>query len=443
MSVILENTSFQPAPVAQSERITILDSLRGIALLGILLMNIPGFGMPEIQSNDPSVFDEKGINYQFWYYIELIFAGTQRALFSLLFGAGMILFVTRQQKRADGLMPAEYFFRRQLWLLVFGLFNAFVLLWFWDILFDYSLYGMLLFAFYRMKPKGLLIAALISLVLMTARENINLYRTKEMISKGEAIAVKDTSSETLTEKEKAAFASMKEFRDNSTKEAKQKAAKKEIEAYKGSYPELYKVASDKSVHVEMYYTYYLLWDVLVFIFLGMAWYKTGVVTGNASTRFYWILFLGGTVPGIFLTWLQMSPAIQNGFNEFETTKKTIVSYYQVSRVLRSVGFFGLMMLLYKSGLFKWFFALLRPVGQMAFTNYLMQSFMCGLFFYGIGFNRFGELQRYELYIVVAVVWVIEIICSHIWLKYFLFGPIEWIWRSLTYWKIQPMRRSHQ
>lgn len=278
---------------------------------------------------------------------------------------------------------------------------------------------------------------------MTVRENVNLYRSKEMISKGEAISVKDTSTQKLTEKEKAAFESMKEFRDNSTKEAKQKAAKKEIEAYKGSYAELYKVASAKSVHVEMYYTYYLLWDVLVFIFLGMAWYKTGVVTENASTGFYWILFLGCAVPGIFLTWLQMSPAIQNGFNEFETTKKTIVSYYQVARVLRSLGFFGLIMLLYKSGLFKWLFALLRPVGQMAFTNYLMQSFMCGLFFYGIGFNRFGELQRYELYMVVAVVWVIEIAWSHIWLKYFLFGPVEWIWRSLTYWKIQPMKRNDQ
>ena len=91
-------------------------------------------------------------------------------------------------------------------------------------------------------------------------------------------------------------------------------------------------------------------------------------------------------------------------------------------------------------MFKLFFALMKPVGQMAFTNYLMQSFMCGLFFYGIGFGMFGKLQYYEIYYVVAAVWVIEIIWSHLWLRYFKFGPLEWIWRSLTYWKMQPMRR---
>ncbi len=436
-----ENVALQPAPVSQSERITILDSLRGIALLGILLMNIPGFGLPEIQSGDPSVFDEKGINYHWWYYIELIFTGTQRALFSMLFGAGMILFITRQQKRGDSLMSAEYFFRRQLWLLGFGLFNAFVLLWFWDILFAYALFGMLLFAFYRMRPKGLLIAALISLVLMTVRENVDLYRTKSMISQGEAVALKDTSIIKLTEKEKTALESMIEFKEKSTKKAKLKTATIEIAAYKGSYSELYKVASNKSVHVELYYTYYLIWDVLVFIFLGMAWYKSGIITGNGSNKFYWVLFLGGTITGILLAWLRLQPAIINEFNEFEVTKKTMLSYFEISRLLRSIGFFGFIMVLYKSGFFNWFFTLLRPVGQMAFTNYLMQSLLCGIYFYGIGFNKFGELERYELYIVVAVVWLIEIIWSHIWLNFFLFGPVEWVWRSLTYWKKQPIRRN--
>ena len=84
---------------------------------------------------------------------------------------------------------------------------------------------------------------------------------------------------------------------------------------------------------------------------------------------------------------------------------------------------------------------MRPVGQMAFTNYLAQSLMCGLFFYGVGFGYFGKLQIYEMYYVVAAVWVIEIIWSHLWLRYFRFGPMEWLWRSLTYWKWQPIRKE--
>jgi len=105
-------------------------------------------------------------------------------------------------------------------------------------------------------------------------------------------------------------------------------------------------------------------------------------------------------------------------------------------------FFGLIMLLYKSGWFKWLFNLMRPVGQMAFTNYLMQSILCGIFFYGIGFGYFGQLERYQIYFVVAGIWIIEIVWSHIWLHYFLFGPFEWLWRSLTYFKKQPMKKSN-
>jgi uncharacterized protein len=99
------------------------------------------------------------------------------------------------------------------------------------------------------------------------------------------------------------------------------------------------------------------------------------------------------------------------------------------------------MLLYKSGLFNWFFAMMRPVGQMAFTNYLMQSLCVGLIFYGVGLGLFGKLQRYEIYFVVFAVWTVQIIYSHIWLRYFRFGPLEWAWRSLTYWELQPMKKQ--
>ena len=88
-----------PTPVSEQERITILDSLRGIAILGILLMNIPSFGLPGVVGHDPSVLNEHGVNYSTWYLINWIPEGTQRAIFSMLFGAGIILFTTRQEKK--------------------------------------------------------------------------------------------------------------------------------------------------------------------------------------------------------------------------------------------------------------------------------------------------------------------------------------------------------
>ena len=84
--------------------------------------------------------------------------------------------------------------------------------------------------------------------------------------------------------------------------------------------------------------------------------------------------------------------LQYTFNEIDVIKHTRIELYELARVLRSFGVFGLIMLCYKSGWFKWLFKLLRPVGQMAFTNYLMQSVLCGIYFYGVGFGMYGHLQ---------------------------------------------------
>ena len=428
------------APVSQTERIIILDSLRGIAILGILLMNIPGFGLPLVQASDPSVLNETGINYKTWFVVDWAFSGTQRALFSMLFGAGMILFITRLEKRMDGMLPAIYFFRRQMWLLFFGLVNAFVLLWFWDILYAYAIYGMLLFVFYRLSPKKLLVLAFINLLLMTARENKDLYHNKNIIAKGEWVAKIDTTQTKLTEQQKEDFDAMNGLIEKSTREAKIKSSEKEIRAIGGSYESLYEYQGDKAVHVELYYTYFLIWDVLLFMFLGMAFFKNGLLLGKTSYKVYWMLFIGGLGLGLLLSWFRMQSIIDNHFSEFEIGKNVSFEYFEIARTLRSLGFFGLIMLMYKSGWFKWLFALMRPVGQMAFTNYLMQSLLGGLFFYGVGFGYFGKLERHELYYFVAAVWTIEITWSHIWLHYFRFGPLEWLWRSLTYWKKQPFRK---
>lgn len=431
------------APVSQSERIIILDSLRGIAILGILLMNIPGFALPEPVYGDPSVLNEWGtVNFKTWYFIEWFMEGSQRALFSMLFGAGIILFVTRQEKKVDGLWPADYFLRRQLWLMVFGLFNAFILLWFWDILFHYACLGMIMFTFRRLSPKALIIGAAISLLLMTARENLDAFRDRKMIAKGEVIAMMDTTVTKLTEQQKADLGAMTEFKEKTSAEGKKKKMEKSLAAVRGGYGGFYEYQSERSFRGEINYLYYGGWDILVFMFLGMAFFKNGVLMGKASAKVYWGMFIIGLGLGLVLSYFRLKPLIDHQFNYFDYTKDTPFEFYEISRTFRAIGIFGLIMLLYKSGWFKWLFTLMRPVGQMAFTNYLMQSLLVGLFFYGVGLGYFGKLERHEIYYVVGATWLLEIVWSHIWLRYFRFGPLEWAWRSLTYWKKQPMKKTN-
>ncbi|HEX5655185.1 MAG TPA: DUF418 domain-containing protein [Chitinophagaceae bacterium] len=442
MQTVTGELASQAAPVQASERIIILDSLRGIAILGILLMNVPGFALPEPAYGDPSVMNEMGtINYQTWYFIDWALEGSQRALFSMLFGAGIILFISRQEKKLEGLLPADYFFRRQLWLLVFGLFNAFVLLWFWDILFHYACLGMIMFAFRRLSPKQLVVGAAVCLLLMTVRENRDFYESKKIIRKGELVAALDTTTTKLTSRQKEELSAMKAFEERSTVDAKKKRMEKSLASVGGNYADLYAYQSDRSFRTEVNYLYFGGWDILVFMFLGMAFFKSGVLTGQAPTKTYlWMAVLGMGL-GLLVSYFRLQGRIDNQFNAFEIAKNVRFDYYEISRTLRALGIFGIIMLLYKSGWFKWLFALMRPVGQMAFTNYLMQSLIGGLFFYGIGFGMFGKLQRYEIYYFVAAVWALEIIWSHIWLRYFRFGPLEWLWRSLTYWKKQPFRKE--
>ncbi|MGI8598828.1 MAG: DUF418 domain-containing protein [Chitinophagaceae bacterium] len=431
------------APVEQTERIIILDSLRGIAILGILIMNIPGFGLPYVAVFDLTILNElSGANFKAWAIVEGIFEGSMRGLFSMLFGAGMILFISRLEKKNNGIIPAEIYFRRQLWLLFFGLINTYILLWFWDILFVYAVCGMLLFVFRRLPAKSLFIAAGICLILMTARENRDFYKDKMLIKEGEKISRLDTITTKLTAPQKEKLEALQEFKERSSPESKKKIYEKQLRNVLGSWSEVYEQNTSIGVkgHTIVLY-YFLIWDVLIFMFLGMAFFKTGILTGSHTVKTYLLLTIAGLSIGLLLSWLRLSEDLHYNFNRFEKVKGALFEFYELSRFFRSVGIFGLIMLLYKTGWFKWLFNLMRPVGQMAFTNYLMQSIICGLLFFGVGFGLFGKLQRYELYYVVAVVWIFQIIFSHVWLRHYRFGPLEWLWRSLTYWKKQPMSKS--
>jgi uncharacterized protein len=439
-----EATHVSPAaPISQMDRIHIIDSLRGIAILGILLMNIPGFGLAPAAIGDFSMQPQGDLNYYFWYVFGPgVFEGSQRGIFSMLFGAGMYIFVTRLEKRTPGLMPAELFLRRQLWLLLFGMFHAYILFWYWDILYHYAICGIIVFAFRRLSPKYLLIASFACLVLMTARENRDLFKRKAVISKGEAIAKIDTTVTKLSDKQKEQLGAMDEIKKNSKPEEKKKKVEKQLKEIRGGYAELYEARSRMAEESETFGMYYwAIFDVPLFMFLGLAFFKLGILQGEAKTKVYaWMTAIGLGV-GLPLSYLFVTYDVNYNFNYFEIIKNKPFEFYELQRFIHSIGIFGLIMLMYKSGLFKWLFALMRPVGQMAFTNYIMQSVICGIIFTGVGFGLFGKLEYHQLFYVVAAVWAVEIIWSHLWLRYFRFGPLEWLWRSLTYWKKQPIRKE--
>jgi uncharacterized protein len=273
----------------------------------------------------------------------------------------------------------------------------------------------------------LILAAGVCVLLMTARENRNLYQNKSIIEKGETIAAIDTTTTKLTSLQKSALQKMEDFKTRNEPATKVKSMQESIDQVTGSYASVYDYRTNDYIDSLARFIYLSLWDVLIFMLLGIAFFKLGILTGTAPIKVYAWMCVAGLTIGLALSWVLIKHRIDHNFNGFTITKNIPFSFHELSRTPRALGIFGLIMLLYKSNWISGIFSMLRPVGQMAFTNYLMQSLICGL-------------QRYETYLVVLYIWIFQIIFSNIWMRYFLFGPFEWAWRSLTYWQRQPFVR---
>ena len=149
----------------------------------------------------------------------------------------------------------------------------------------------------------------------------------------------------------------------------------------------------------------------------------------------------GYAVGTTIGLLQLHTYLKTDFDETQYINYLPFDLFQEKRLFMTAGHLGLLMLLYKYHLADWFMKLMAKVGQMTLTNYMMQAIIGAVIFYGFGFGLYGKLERYELYYVVLAIWIFQIIFSNVWMKYFKYGPVEWIWRSLTYLKIQPIVRK--
>jgi uncharacterized protein len=430
-----------PHPVENRDRIQTVDIVRGFALLGILLMNIPGFGI------DGSVYQQvlsgshNSTDFRTMTIIFSFFDGTMRGLFSMLFGAGMILFTINKKEVPGGITVAEYYYRRLLWLVAFGLFNAYILLWEGDILFFYGLFGMLLYPFRKTSAKWLIMIG-IGCICFGIFRNMNGYREMRATRASylEAV-VAEKAKIKLTEKQTEAKAAWEEMEKNQIPDTSR--TNKNIRKMHSGYGTIFSYFIPSNSDTETWGTYYAIWDMISMMFIGMGLFTLGFFSNRLSTGTYAMWLLAGYGLGIPIGYIFFSRGWVGSFNLGAYIDAYSVPHwvlYDGRRLLLCLGHASLLLLVYRSRLVPWLMKALANVGQMAFTNYLMQSIICTLYFYGYGFGNYNHLKFHQLYYVVGVVWIFQMIFSSIWMKYFLFGPFEWVWRSLTYWKKQSMRR---
>ena len=435
MSDLAVPAPVEVAPVSAADRISSIDVLRGTALLGIAIMNIIFSGIPMAADWNPKVSGgATGLNLAAFMAQYILFDGKFRGIFSIMFGASSYYLVTRAVDRGAGIQAAEVYYRRILWLMVFGMVHAY-LIWHGDILYPYALLGLILFPLHKARPKWLLVTAGLCIAAMTTYSIIGGVHTQNVHRLAMEAEKATAEHKTLTDEQKAAqteWDGMRKYLNPSKDDLK-----KEHDMYSRGYFNL--VAKRAALVKEWHGTPFYLngWDMFTMMLIGIAFAKTGVLAAKRSTRFYsWMMAAGyaiGLPIGSTAAWL----AYRNGFEPLQNT--FVFTTYQTARIAMTLGHMSALLLICKSGLLAALQRRLAAVGQMAFSNYIAHSLIYGFVFYGYGLNLFDKLQRYQLYYVVLGMWVFSLIASPIWLAHYRFGPLEWCWRSLTYWKRQPMR----
>ncbi|MBA2746061.1 MAG: DUF1624 domain-containing protein, partial [Flavisolibacter sp.] len=279
-------TQSSTSPIKDKQRIEIIDIIRGVALLGILMMNIPYFSNP-YQYNDLPTLNNSltGYNYYAWWSVNGLFEGTMRGLFTILFGAGSILLLNRLDAKNPS-KSADIFYRRLLWLLLFGMINAFVFLWPGDILYSYALCGLMIFPFRNMKARSLLLISIGLLIFTVGKDTYNLYERKMLRVNGEQALALEAQKKKLTpaqEEAKGSWVGMKERMDpTKIKAGAETEISKMQQGYFGVMAHLRKV--NVMIQTTKFYSSYFM-DIMSLLFLGMALLKFGVLTARRSRKF--------------------------------------------------------------------------------------------------------------------------------------------------------------
>lgn len=408
------------APVTARDRLETLDLLRGVALCGILLMNIMLMGSSH--SGRPALPAELwSPDWTVWFVQSIGFEGTMRGLFTLLFGTGILLMTRR-----EGIATADVYFRRCLLLLGFGLANILIFLFPGDILFIYGLTGLFLFVFRNCRPRTLLVLAGVLLLALSVKGIAEARGPALEMREARVLAEARTAGRTLTEAEQEKAKTWTRAIERQTTESPR--AKKAREQRTGGW--LSVMSWSWTFWHDVVFAGFMV-DTIVesaaFMFIGMALFKLGVLTGERSWRVYALMAAGGYAVGLPLNIWEAVTAWNSGFTP---DNWVIWSTYQLDRLAVTIGHLGLILLLWKVGALNWPGRGLKAIGRLGLTNYLGQSAIAAILFYGFGlWDRIGWAG---LWGVCVGVWIFQAVFSLLYLRRFAIGPAEWLLRSVAY-----------
>ncbi|ALX48676.1 DUF418 domain-containing protein [Lentibacillus amyloliquefaciens] len=383
------------APLKKSERMTWIDAARGFAILGIFIVNIGAFSAPYFLYGGGMEAWDNTIDQSVQILIDIFFQASFYTLFSILFGFGLQILKERLEEKAIAVQP--FIFRRLLILIGFGLVHAF-LIWHGDILLSYGIIGLFVIAFIFNDEKTILTWGSLILFASVSLYTLTLYNAKDLLgsanTSGIYLAMDNYASDNLT-------------------------------AILGQ-------NLNDWLYSNSVFSYMLLGTTLLPLFLfGMYLGKKRWL--HRPAEFRQELRRGWLISLIFFGMLKAGPYLFDNPEWFSYAQDNLGGTASALFYLFSITLLG------QSQFGK---KLLKPfsfVGRMSMSNYILQSLICFVLFYGIGFGLYGSVRPVEAMGIVALVYTAQIFFSKWWLSMYRFGPLEWLWRSLTYKEMQPLR----
>ncbi len=404
-------------PIAGEERIVVLDILRGLAIFGILIMNIQFFSYPDYGKLSFSEF-YPGILNQLVDWLTAFFIQSKfYSMFSFLFGIGMAVLFDRSLQKNIKFTP--FFSRRLLILLCIGLFHGFVI-WDGDILMTYAAIGFALLAFKKRKQKTIMIWAIsclmVPVIMMIVGFTVMKFVKPEMFKQANIV---------------------KEMKEQ--KEKRIKNAKEGLKIYsEGSFSEQINKRVKTTLNRQMGVVFYG-WRILGMFLLGLwAWRKKIFHDTESHIPLIKKIFKFGLIIGVIANLLYVAA--------LALASPTSPLLFIVAMISEQFGapalclfYISAILLLIRNPGFKKLISPFAPIGRMALSNYLFHTLIFTTIFYSYGFGLYGKFGPAKSLIFVVLMYFIQMPLSNWWLKRFRFGPVEWLWRSLTYGKKQPMK----
>lgn len=404
-----------------TERYRSIDAVRGFAVLGILLMNIVGMGLPTFAYVSPTYWGgHEGANLWAWAINFVLSDGKMRGLFTMLFGASMQLIADRAEGRTPG--PAATHYRRVWWLFVIGMIHAYVLF-FGDILVTYAIAGALIFPLRRLGAKMLIGVGAAVLLALLAKDFAEISYLKT-IQAAMAAGAADAQQTSLWNEVQLLL------------NAPHAMGEQEVRLMRGGFLEALQSRGQAAWIVQ---TQFMpteeIPEAIGQMLIGAGLFRLGFFTLGWSSRAYGAMIAAGYLVGAPLTaWLAWS-MVQIDFEPVQRRWLEVLG--AGPRPFIALAHASVLMLIVRAGALKGLVNRLEAAGRMAFSNYLMTSIITSFVFCGYGLGLYGQLERAELYGVVLGVWVFILLWSKPWLARFHYGPFEWLWRSLVMWKRQP------